>query len=56
MINFLYQRSSIKHEDDYQYYTEFILEEEIFKEFIANFNFSSYKKYEETLCEYLSHL
>ncbi len=46
IINFLYQRLFIKHEDDYQYHTGFILEEEIFKEFIANFNFSSYEKYE----------
>jgi len=56
MINFLYQRPSIKHEDDYQCYIRFILEKEIFKEFIANFNFSSYEKYEGTLCKYLSYL
>ncbi len=48
MINFLYQRPSIKHENNYQCHTGFILEEEIFKEFIANFDFSSYEKYEET--------
>src|SRR6266542_4625341 len=50
MINFLYQRPSIKHENNYQCHTGFILEEEIFKEFIANFDFSSYEKYEGTLC------
>ncbi len=56
MINFLYQGLSIKYEDDYQYYIGFIFEEEIFREFIANFNFSNYKKYEGILCEYLSKL
>ncbi len=56
MINFLYQRPSIKYENDYWYHTGFILEEEIFKEFIANFNFSSYEKYEGTLYKYLSYL
>ncbi len=56
MINFLYQKLSIKYKDDYRYHIRFILEEEIFKEFIVNFNFSNYEKYEETLCEYLSYL
>ncbi len=56
MINFLYQRPSIKHENDYQYHMGFILTEKIFKEFIVNFNFSSYEKYEGTLCKYLSTL
>ncbi len=33
---------------------KFILIEEIFREFIANFNFANYKKYKEALYEYLS--
>ncbi len=33
-----------------------ILEEEIFKKFIANFNFLNYEKYERILYEYLSYL
>ena len=54
MINFLYQKPSIEHDNDFHYYTFFTIHVSTWCELVDNFDFEQYPILEIPIFEYLS--